>query len=101
MLGVALVLISLLHGAHAADAATMSVTFSPATVPGGSSATGRVTIREAAPDGGLTVSLTGQASWRGQGRFGRLKGMEVSARVQSPRRYANGAVRFDTVAAEG
>ena len=51
--------------------------------------------------GGLTVSLTGQASWLGQGRFGRLKGMEVSARVQSPRRYANGAVRFDTVAAEG
>lgn len=51
--------------------------------------------------GGLTVSLTGQASWLGQGRFGRLKGMEVSARVQSPRRYANGAVRFDTVAVEG
>jgi hypothetical protein len=58
MLGVALVLISLLHGAHAADAATMSVTFSPATVPGGSSATGRVTISEAAPEGGLTVSLS-------------------------------------------
>lgn len=51
--------------------------------------------------GGLTIALTGQASWHGQGRFGRLKGIEVSARVQSPRRYANGAVRFDTVAAEG
>ena len=51
--------------------------------------------------GGLTVSLTGQGSWHGQGQFGRLKGLEVSARVQSPRRYANGEVRFDTVAAEG
>lgn len=51
--------------------------------------------------GGLTIALTGQAGWQGQGRFGRLKGIEVSARVQSPRRYANGAVRFDTVAAEG
>ena len=50
--------------------------------------------------GGLTVSLTGQASWLGQGRFGRLKGMEVSARVQSPRRYANGEARFGAEAVE-
>ena len=50
--------------------------------------------------GGLTVTLTGEASWHGQGRFNRLKGMDVSARVQSPRRYANGEVRFGTRAVE-
>jgi hypothetical protein len=50
--------------------------------------------------GGLTVALTGEASWHGQGRFNRLKGMDVSARVQSPRRYANGEVRFGADAVE-
>ena len=40
--------------------------------------------------GGLSISLTGRASWIEQGRYGRLKGMDVAARVQSPRRYANG-----------
>ncbi|MGH7311777.1 MAG: hypothetical protein ACREJV_01295 [Candidatus Rokuibacteriota bacterium] len=52
------VLMFLLHGAHPVKAATMSITFNPATVPGGSSATGSVTISEQAPEGGLTVSLS-------------------------------------------
>ncbi|HET9488926.1 MAG TPA: hypothetical protein VFR64_04080 [Methylomirabilota bacterium] len=57
--GVALVaLMSLLQGAHPAGAAIMSLSFNPVSVPGGSSATGRVTISEPAPDGGLTVSLS-------------------------------------------
>jgi hypothetical protein len=51
-------LILLPSGAPPVTAASMSVTFSPAQVPGGSSSTGKLTISEEAPDGGLTVSLS-------------------------------------------
>ena len=50
--------------------------------------------------GGLTISLTGHTSWKGEGRHGRLTGLDVSARVQSPRRYANGETTFGALAIE-
>lgn len=50
--------------------------------------------------GGLSISLTGRVSWIEPGRYGRLKGMDVAARVQSPRRYANGETKFGAVAVE-
>jgi hypothetical protein len=51
-------LILLPAGAPPVTAASMSVTFSPGQVPGGSSSTGTLAINEAAPDGGLAVSLS-------------------------------------------
>ena len=44
--------------------------------------------------GGLTVSLSGTAAWTGRMQASRLHGMDIAARVQSPRRYANGEVAF-------
>ncbi|MGH7301216.1 MAG: hypothetical protein ACREJE_12460 [Candidatus Rokuibacteriota bacterium] len=51
-------LILLPSGAPPVTAASMSVSFNPGQVPGGSSSTGTLTIGEVAPDGGLTVSLS-------------------------------------------
>jgi protein ImuA len=50
--------------------------------------------------GGLTVSLTGRTEWRGTGGSRRFTGMAVSARMQSPRRYANGETTFGALALE-
>lgn len=50
--------------------------------------------------GGLTVSLTGHASWAGTDRSRRLKGVDIAARVQSPRRYANGEATFGALAVD-
>jgi len=50
--------------------------------------------------GGLTVSLTGRASWVGSGHSRRLSGVAMSARMQSPRRYANGDVTFGALAVD-
>ncbi len=51
-------LILLPSGALPVAAASMSVSFNPGQVPGGSSSTGTLTISEVAPDGGLAVSLS-------------------------------------------
>ena len=50
--------------------------------------------------GGVTVALTGQAQWSGSGRSRRFHGMSVDARLQSPRRYANGDATFGALAVE-
>jgi hypothetical protein len=50
--------------------------------------------------GGLTVSLTGRTDWHDTGRSRRFAGMAVSARMQSPRRYANGETTFGALAIE-
>lgn len=44
--------------------------------------------------GGLTVALSGRAAWTGGTPARRLTGLEIAARVNTPRRYANGAVTF-------
>jgi hypothetical protein len=49
--------------------------------------------------GGLTVSLTGRTTWQDSGGR-RFTGMTVSARMQSPRRYANGETTFGALAVE-
>jgi hypothetical protein len=46
--------------------------------------------------GGLTIALTGEMTWNAPSRLCRLRGVQVTARVQSPRRYANGETRFFT-----
>jgi hypothetical protein len=43
--------------------------------------------------GGLTIALTGDMTWHAPS-CRRLRGLQVAARVQSPRRYANGETRF-------
>ena len=50
--------------------------------------------------GGLTVSLAGRAAWTGSSYGRRLEGMDIAARVQSPRRYANGDVAFSALASD-
>jgi len=50
--------------------------------------------------GGLTISLTGRTDWHDTGRSRRFTGMAVSARMQSPRRYANGEATFGALAIE-
>jgi hypothetical protein len=50
--------------------------------------------------GGVTVALSGQAQWTGSGRSQRFSGMSVAARMQSPRRYANGDATFAAIAVD-
>jgi hypothetical protein len=45
-------------GAQSPKAAPLTLTFNPTNVTGGSEATGRLTISEPAPEGGLTVALS-------------------------------------------
>jgi hypothetical protein len=50
--------------------------------------------------GGVTVALSGQPQWSGSGRSQRFSGISVAARMQSPRRYANGDATFGAVAVD-
>lgn len=50
--------------------------------------------------GGVTIALSGQQQWSGSGRSQRFTGMSVAARMQSPRRYANGDATFGALAVD-
>jgi hypothetical protein len=51
--------------------------------------------------GGLTLTLTGKASWAGEAAYARrFTGLDIRARVVSPRRRVDGNLAIAAAAAE-